>query len=117
MKKDNLFYLIIVFTIFVIRLIVFLYPKHLIINGILIHHLWTGILLIIITILFFRKNDNFRLIFMGAGLGFIIDELGSMISGGEDFPQYWALYSILSVVFLLIIVYIFKKKIYRTIFK
>ena len=54
---------------------------------------------------------------MGAGLGFIIDELGSMISGGEDFPQYWALYSILSVVFLLVIIYIFRKKVYKAIFK
>lgn len=116
MKKDNLFYLIIIFTIFVIRLVNFLYPKHLVIYGILIHHFWTGVLLILITILFFR-NNNLRLIFMGIGLGFIIDELGFMILGGGDFPQYWALYSILSIVFLLIIIHIFRKKIYKAIFK
>ena len=117
MKRENLFYLIIVFTVSIVRLIVFLYPKHIVIYGVLIHHFWIGLSLILITILFFRKNNNFKLIFIGVGLGFVIDELGFMILGSGDFLEYWSFYPIILVGFLLIIILLFRKNIHNAIFK
>ena len=113
MKKENLLYLTIILSILAVRLVAFLYPKHLIIFGLLIHHFWTGVLLMTISLLLLRKQKNFNFIIFGIGFGLVLDELGFMILGAGSFPEYWALPSVISAVFFLIISYIFKDRIYK----
>ncbi len=95
----------------VVRLIVFLYPKHLIIFGVLIHHFWTGVLLMLIAILFLKKQKKFNFLIFGVGLGLFIDEFGFMLLGGGDFPQYWSLFPITATIVLLISAYRIRKDI------
>ena len=103
MKKEDKLFLISFITIILVRISVFVNPVHLIIFGIIIHHFWIGLALMLIG---FMYREKIRLLCLGVGVGLMIDEFGFMINGGGSFTEYWSLYSIISVIVLLGIFYL-----------
>ena len=64
----------------------------------------------------FMFREKIRLLCLGVGVGLMIDEFGFMINGGGSFTEYWSLYSIISVIVLLGIFYLTRKKTCKSIF-
>jgi len=109
-EKPNMLYLAVLLTVLLTRIYVILTPYHLRINGAIIHHFWIGVILFGISLLISKKYEKTKVVTLGIGIGLIIDEFVYIILGGQEFSQYWAWPSILGAVILLIILYIFRKK-------
>jgi len=108
MKKKNLFYLIFVLTIILVRLLVFLIPDvEITLGNFVVHHFWFGVLLLILGILVKRK---IRFWFVAIGLGLALDQLVFILLGGGRDAQYWAWPSVVSVVVLAIFVFALRKR-------
>lgn len=116
MKKENIFYLILVLTILVIRTWVFFFPlRRIIISGVLINHFWLGIILILFSLLLPKKYLKLRVVAFPIGLGLIIDELIFIILGGGTVNDYWSIYSLSGVIILMVIVFILRSKFVKNI--
>ncbi|MEK6918122.1 MAG: hypothetical protein AABW51_04195 [Nanoarchaeota archaeon] len=113
MKKENLFYSVIVLTIILVRLKVFLFPTHVQLFGVIIHYFWIGAIFLVLGYLVSKSYFYVKLLLISVGLGLFIDELAFMILGGGSFPQYWSIYSILGVVCLLLLSYLTRKDLWR----
>ncbi len=113
MKNENRFYLIIVLTILIMRLskLIFLQNIHFSINGIIIHHFWFGLVLLLIGFFIPKKKKIAKILLSGIGLGLVIDESIFMILGGGLDREYWKLPSVIGAVLVAIIVYPFRKRI------
>ena len=113
MKKENLFYLIVVLTILAIRLskFFFLQNVHLIVSGIVIHHFWIGFVSLIFGFLIPKKMKISKILLYAIGMGLIIDELVFMVFGGGLDIDYWKLQSVIGAVFIATIIFPFRKKI------
>ncbi|MCL4399387.1 hypothetical protein M1293_02685 [Candidatus Parvarchaeota archaeon] len=109
--NDQIFYLFlgVIIAIAVARLYVFLGGSvNISYNGIVIHHFFIGIILLIITgfIMFLlhdhqlrmRKLRNFLAMLFGFGVGLIIDEANFFISAGQIYTlsQYYSSYNLYS---------------------
>lgn len=117
-KKENIFYLISVFTILVIRVWVFLFPlRKIIIFGILIHHFWIGIIIILFVLLLPRKYLGLKEILFPIGLGVAVDELIYMILGGGTVKDYWSPYSVSGVIIMMAIIFIFRDSIAKKMYE
>lgn len=111
MKKENIFYLLVLLTVLIIRISIFLIPEVTIkIFGLTAHHFWFGLALILIGIFIPKKKDILRIIFCSVGIGLFIDQLMFMILGAGMDKEYWALPSLISALFLLLIIFPFRKK-------
>ena len=75
--------------------------------------MWIGLALVLLGFLF---KEKIRILCLGIGFGLLIDEFGFMIKGGGSFADYWSLYSIISVIVLLGIFYLTRKKTCKSIF-
>jgi hypothetical protein len=107
MKRENLFYLVFVLAIVVIRLLVFLIPEvDFKIGEIVIHHFWIGAILIVLGFLFLKT----RIYLFGIGFGLAIDQVVFLVLGGGGDSEYWAFPSLVGVVVLAVVVYLFRKK-------
>jgi hypothetical protein len=108
MKNGDKFFLISIATVFLIRFFEFLLNKHIILDGFVVHHFWTGILLVLICC--FISNSFLKLILYGIGLGLIADESVFIVIGGNT-NLYWTIPSIAGAIFSLAILFLFRKKI------
>ncbi|MEK6835248.1 MAG: hypothetical protein AABX61_03235 [Nanoarchaeota archaeon] len=113
MKKENFFYLIIILTILIARLSVIIFPnKSLYINGIHIHHLWYGVILILVAV-FLKNYKEVKFYCHAIGIGLITDELVFIVVLGGEINLYFNTISILGMIILLLIIYQFRKKIIK----
>lgn len=111
MKKENLFYLVFLITIFLIRLWVIIFPERdTYFLGFLIHHLWYGIILLLISF-FIPRKSIFKIYLSAIGLGFVIDQMIFMLLGAGRDKEYWALPSLLGTIILIISIYPLRRKI------
>lgn len=112
MKGENKLYLAILLTVVVARLLVFVNPSHLVVFGIIIHHFWIGIFLILAS---FLLKKEWKIFCLGIGLGLFVDEFGFIIKAVGSFPEYWSTFSVTVAISLLGIFYLMKKSIYKSI--
>jgi len=111
MKKENLFYLIFIITIIIIRLGVFLIPNvDITVSNVIIHHFWIGLVILIIGL--FLKN-NFKIYSIAIGFGLLADQLVFIILESTGDNEYWALPSVLGTIILAVVFYFIKGKITR----
>ncbi|MBI4146402.1 hypothetical protein HY489_03635 [Candidatus Woesearchaeota archaeon] len=106
--KPTLFFIICALTILLIRIGVFLIPeKDLAIAGIIVHHFWIGIVLILLSA--FLRN----ILIFPIGLGLATDQLIFIIMGAGKDAQYWSTPSIIGAIFGLIMIFLFRKELHR----
>ena len=109
-KRENLFYLLLLGTIVFLRVSVLIFPeKNFELFGLIIHHFWFGVPLIVAS-LFFRRG-NVKTCIFAIGLGYIIDQIVFMILGAGFDKEYWALPSLLGTIVLVLLIFPFRKKI------
>jgi hypothetical protein len=114
MKKENKFYLIFLSTIVAIRLWVFFFPLwKIIMNGIIIHHFWIGLIILLIAFVIQKKYTSVVEIIFPVSCGIITDELVYILFRGNTVSQYWSGYSIYGCIVISIIVFIFRRKIVK----
>ena len=112
MLGPNELFLIILTTVLTIRLGVKLIPdKDLKLFGIIIHHFWIGVLLVLIGWLL-PNIAYISVSIFGIGLGLIADHLIYMILGAGGDEEYWAKGSLIGAVFTLLVIFIFRTQIY-----
>lgn len=116
MNNEDYFYLLVVFAVLFERFLVFIYPSHLIIGGLLIHHFWVGLLSGVIGLLVSSKYSILKFLLLGVGLGLLFDELVFLLFGGGSFSEYWSNYSVIGVIFLLVILFCFRRKVFQKLF-
>ena len=110
-KKSNLFYILCILTIAIIRLFVLIFPeRHIIIDGIIIHHFWFGVAALLIS---FLISARYKILIFSVGFGLIIDQLIFMLLGGGLNKEYWALPSAIGMILLLIMTYFIRNKIFK----
>ncbi len=96
------------------RIIVFLFPGlSAVLFGFEVHHLYWGVLLIIIFLLpliflwYFRSNRSsffvINFIFVGFGIGLVIDEFVFLVLGGTSDSDYWQNITLIYTIFFLTI--------------
>lgn len=126
-KKKFEIYLFVGFLIgglFLPRFIVFLFPGlSAIIFDFEVHHLYWGVLLIIIFLLplifschFHPDHSRFfvlNFIFVGFGIGLVIDEFVFLFTGGTSDSDYWQDISLIFSIFFLIIIIVWILILYR----
>ncbi len=106
MKRKNIFYFIFILTILATRAWVFFFPqKKLIVGGMVIHHFWLGVILILFVLLLFKKYGGLRMAAFSVGLGLAADELTYIILGGRTVSDYWSIYSVTGTIVILAIVF------------
>jgi hypothetical protein len=113
-KKENLFYLIFILTIVLIRVGVFLIPNvDIVFWNVVIHHFWFGVVLLIAWLLI--KENKIGIYSFGIGSGLMVDQLAFILLGsGGDF-EYWGP-SLLGAVVLAVLIYFFRRKIVKWLF-
>lgn len=106
MKKENLFYLILLLTILITRISVIIVPEvDIKILNVIIHHFWFGVVLSLTGLLISKERANLKILLFGIGAGLIIDQLIFMILGAGLDVQYWALPSLLGAIVISLVVY------------
>ncbi len=110
MDKGNTFFLVFILTILAIRFFVFFFPDQKVrILGVLIHHFWIGLILILIALML--KNFGFNWILLSIGLAMVADELVYVILGTGPVSNYWNIYSVSGAILNSVIVFILRSKI------
>ncbi len=114
MKEENKFYLLIVGTIFIIRISIMIVPNvDITIFNNVIHHFWWGIALLVTGFIIPENKKSLKIVFYGIGLGLVIDQLVFMILGGGGDTEYWSLPSLGGAVVGAIILYLRRKEVLR----
>lgn len=114
MKKENVAYLFFLATMLAVRTGVFFFPQRkLIINGMIIHHFWTGLLLVLAAILLSKVCTKLCLVIFSIGLGLVADELVYIALGGRTVGEYWAISSVLGAIAAAIAVFLLREKIFQ----
>ena len=110
MDKGNVFFLVFILTILVIRTSIFLFPEQKIrISEIVIHHFWIGLVFVLIALLL--KGFESDWVLFSVGLAMVADELIYMILGAGPVSNYWNIYSVSGAVLNSVIVFILKNRI------
>ena len=105
-NKPFYFIIILVLTIFITRIITYyILDPNILLFGFELHHLYYGIILLIITSIMsvFNKNDKISSILYAISLGLIIDEFEYALKGFGDINKYAATLPSVIVITLLII--------------
>ena len=111
-KKENLFYILLILTIISIRLGVFLIPEvDVSFIGLNIHHFWFGVIIVLIALIVPKKYDWVKIVLYAIGLGLIVDQLVFMLLGAGKDAQYWALPSLFGAIIIALIILPFRQKI------
>ena len=114
MKRSDLFGLIMILTILIIRVSILVVPEvDMKIFDIVIHHFLIGIILVLIGILIPKQKDYLKIFIYAIGIGLIIDQAVFMILGAGMDKEYWALPSLIGTGVLAGIVFFFRNKIAR----
>src|SRR3989344_9199191 len=115
LKEDkNLFYFLVILTILFERLSIYFSPReiHLEIFGIIIHHFWFGVIILVVSFLISEKSMHLVKLCLGAiGTGLICNELIFMLFGAGLYPQYWSLPSIIGMIFMAFFFFFFLQSI------
>jgi len=105
MRRENLFYLLVLIAIAIVRIDVYLIPNvDIVLWGFVIHHYFFGIVTFA-SGLFFDGEGAWRMLFFAAGLGLVIDELTFLFLGGGGDVVYWGISSLLGTALFVIILY------------
>lgn len=113
MPGADLFFIIILVTVLVVRISVLLVPnKDLKLFGVIIHHFWIGVVLVLVG--WFIQIDNIHIssLVLGIGLGLIADHFVYMIFGAGGDKEYWSKISLGGAVTMLIILFLFRTELY-----
>lgn len=117
-KRTNIFYLIFILTIILLRIGVFLFPTNrIMLGGLRINHFWIGVVLIIIVIILSKRYNVLRAILFPIGLGVVADELAFMILSSRTINDYWSIYSLIGVLIVAVMVFALRQKIVSKIYK
>lgn len=110
LQKPTLFFILLVSTIFVIRLSVFLVPEvNITFLGLVIHHFWFGVILLL-GAFFTPEKYSVRIFLYSIGSGLFVDQIVFMLLGAGNDQEYWALPSVLGVIILIAVVFFLKKR-------
>lgn len=111
MKKENLFYLLIVITILITRISIIIVPEFDIkLFDVVIHHFWFGIVLFLAGLIIPKNNRYLKIVLYGIGVGLVIDQLVFMILGAGKDKEYWALPPLLGAIIIALAVFPIRKK-------
>lgn len=118
MKKENIFYLIILLTILISRISIIIVPEvDIKIFDIVIHHFWFGIVLLIIGFIISNEKMYFKIFLYGIGAGLVIDQSTFMILGAGKDKEYWALPSLLGTLIITFVIYPVRSKLINYLLK
>lgn len=112
LKKEDLFYLLILLTILVTRISIILVPEvDIKLSNIIIHHFWFGVILIVLGFFISKKRVDSKILIYGIGTGLIIDQFVFMLLGAGQDKEYWALPSLLGTIIIAVIIFPVRTKI------
>jgi|TARA_Y100000310_G_C20000184_1_gene498125 peptidoglycan/LPS O-acetylase OafA/YrhL len=112
MKRENLFYLILIVTILIIRISIIIVPEvDIKFLDIVIHHFWFGVILMIIGVIVPKQKVYPKILLYGIGAGLIVDQLIFMILGAGKDKEYWALPSLLGTIIIVLVIYPIRTKV------
>ena len=105
MLNKKIFTIFFALTVIAIRFGIFLFPnKDLIISGIEIHHIWIGLIILVLGC--FIKN-KLKIVAIAIGLGLVADEFIFMLLCNGQNEEYWSHYSISGACILALVILIF----------
>ncbi len=111
MKRENLFYLVLIATILIARISIMIVPEvDIKFLDIVIHHFWFGVILMIIGLIIPKQKVYPKILLYGIGTGLMIDQLIFMILGAGKDKEYWALPSLLGTIIIILIIYPIRTK-------
>jgi len=117
MKRENLFYLILIATILITRISIIIVPEvNIKFLDIVIHHFWFGVILMIIGLIIPKQKVYPKILLYGIGAGLIIDQLIFMILGAGKDKEYWALPSLLGTIIIALVIYPIRTKVTNFLF-
>ena len=109
MISPNIFFLMILLTVFFIRLSVYLVPnKDVLIFGKVIHHMWFGVLFVLFAWLVPTSIPYVTGIILGIGFGLMADQFVYMLLGGGGDDKYWSQSSILGAISMLVLLFLLR---------
>lgn len=112
MKRENLFYLLILATILISRISIIIVPEvDIKFLDIVAHHFWFGVILMAIGFFIPKKIVYPKILLYGIGAGLIIDQLVFMILGAGQDKEYWALPSLLGTIIIAGIIFPIRQKV------
>ena len=118
MKKENIFFIILTLTILLIRTEVFLYPSnHVSTNGLVVNHFWIGVIFILFVLFLSKSYNKSKLVIFSIGLALVVDELTFIIFSSRTINDYWSVYSILGVIIIMIIIFMYRGKLLDKLYK
>ena len=113
----DVFYLLILLTVLVIRAGVYFIPnRDFILFGKVIHHMWVGVALFVLSLFVPISIPFLKLLLTAIGLGLFADHFIYMILGAGDDDAYWAQRSLLGAIFMLALLYLMRNSIYLLLF-
>ena len=113
MISPNIFFSIIVATVLTIRLSVYLVPnKDVIVFGKVVHHMWFGVLLVLMACLAPIKVPFVTAITSAVGLGLIADHIVYMLLGAGGDDKYWSHSSLLGVLVVLVLLFLLRTQLF-----
>ena len=90
---------------------VFWFPQqHLVIDGTVIHHFWTGLVLVLAVMLVPRSSPRLAIMVGAIGLGLVADEFIYMVLGDGAVSRYWSIPSTAGAVAIAAALILFRKK-------
>lgn len=111
MKRENLFYFVMILTILIARITIIIVPEvDIKFLDIVIHHFWFGVLLMIIGLIIPKLKTYPKILIYGIGAGLIADQLVFMILGAGKDKEYWTLISLLGMIIIAIMIYPIRTK-------
>jgi hypothetical protein len=112
MKRENLFYLILIATILIARISIIIVPEvDIKFMDIVIHHFWFGVFLMIFGIILPKQKVYPKILLYGIGAGLIIDQFIFMILGAGNDKEYWALPSLFGTIIIALVIYPIRTKV------
>ncbi len=111
MKRENLFYLIMILTILIARISIIIVPEvDMKFLDIVIHHFWFGVVLMIVGLLIPKQKFYLKILLYGIGAGLILDQLIFIILGAGKDKEYWALPSLLGMIIIALVIYLIRRR-------
>lgn len=111
MKRENLFYLLVIITILILRISILLVPEVDITAGsIIIHHFWFGVILFLVGLIMPKRSEYLHIFLYGIGMGLIIDQSVFMMLGAGRDKEYWALPSLLGAIIIASVLFPIRQK-------
>jgi hypothetical protein len=112
MKKEDKFFLVVLFTILAFRIVLFLLPSDLFIFNDYYHHIYTGVILVFIFAIYNYELHHKLFYPFAIAIGMIVDELVYLMpffvnSVGKG--SYFSFYSFLFMLFGLVVVFVTRK--------